>query len=1264
MTYGCDLSFSKTAPLNFTFPHPKADTQRYEYSQIDMAHLVQSYVGVECQIHDLEPEEGLFFFYQTGKHVVFPPSTLEEIITRFDKFYSYSPGFVGSIDIPLNTGGHWVVLRLLIEDGTLKVSYIDSLKNEGEGVEESREMYLQQLEEKLRVLSKRYELSLKTTLSMKGVVSGIEVNQHYIQPDSTSCGPITLRIIAESFNGIAAPTKAVLLCSTEIEQLRREQKDLLKRNDFRLDQDHTYSKNGVKKPKEKPLTSFLQTLKDLFGENHDPFGTSIFGVGDVKELSAASLDVIEEDSQSQSEDVAKRSLERCRQVLHHPVQLLEEVDQSSLPPVYALHFKLIALNQIIKSVREKQAQTTTRGENAAKNEHVAEEESFELANQLEELEREVKKAKATKQELQEKKEENTQLFYGMVVEIFKGNPPCPKDFLLSFHALINLNPLSLEPYYPFLTVGLASLDSCLLRNLLKKAQNISYYQTYGFVILSIRKFFKHKNPAIHFSVDESIRLLEALKEIYPQDKMIEWVMAEITGQPDKKRAVFSHIATSLTEALHALEQEDVEEAVRILTPLQPYLSGCSLLYRYLAFACCKKKDFDKAQAFLKRAHLLPNLHFETVSDELDQNINKVLEHLFPVDFEMKILEKEEVVKKTNKKNFDPLHHFVELTAVSGPLNLERATSFVETAELSLKKGVKELPFIYLGVKWLMSNLIIQARNSSVVYQPLIDALSRLEKLSLEILEKIDPQKVEMSQNNSHEATSTTRLQKMACDEVPKPTELLWEFSSSSLILSKASSLSLVTALTQNVQNLLVGFRFGDSAPRFLIEKQVLPIPQNPTMLISLLDAGLRVTPLAREETPPTFFKVSGLLNSYLEKPLAARPYSVGPHILDWAKLSVHTNHEPLDKKERGFLATQLGQEVRAKYYPAGFTEEGFLQQLKECNKGLTLFLDPSIKHPPLQFALRDALHAYECLCQRSSQNAHLILPANTESIYEVFEFSRKLYGWRLEETFDGWGKRLKEARKFELIGSNSHQTNSHVVRMSSTKLAESVPERVRPLLHMFLDFYLEFYEKTQEKNAHISSGGQETESHKKTSWHEDVKREDWIKIVKENSPQRHPKYHKDPEALKKLVQEKYEHEIEVKVLRNRYQEVLKLRGITEPVMLSSILLVGTEFDRKYGGHSVFAGTKANAERVARILLEVGMERILSHVMVKAVAEDSVINEISHMRELFLGPLRTLIGGFHGPEIHLENGPLQPHYNVAAVKLSSKTENTHIFFDEP
>ncbi len=794
--------------------------------------------------------------------------------------------------------------------------------------------------------------------------------------------------------------------------------------------------------------------------------------------------------------------------------------------------------------------------------------------------------------------------------------------------LSSMQPQSIMPFLPWLTTHSYLLDDENLAEFIVQAKKCDLYLTYGAVF----QFWLMSISILELKPKAS-RVFKALHQAYPEDIVLGPFIKALDSKEEELEVDEERVKSAVETAFNQLAEGKIDEAIHQLSQTKPLLMGFSLIHRCLAFAWALKGDSERAMSLEKRASQLPFI-FETsriiVSSELFDKTWAMLDT---------IRSKKVKVPKTGKTPpFRPswAKTFIEQTKHPERVDYDSICAFlnecikIETAEdpekglIITKAEVQNFVPLYLGLRWFSSHMVL-SQGRQEAYKTLSRAIG---VLAGEVTTPNDwfSEHFERHQEGdcAHFSVSCQVPFGLEPDPLPKI-----QFQGGLRVLTPESRNSLALCVTKQLYDLWIGMLIAtvptrvESLAEALDEiKEVLP-SKNPQVFFGLLRLGFN-TGIPRNATESALSqRAICSLEHYLKNPL----FPVKESTLEWMKFCTFSQ-DPCESPSGSLHA-----EVRGIYYPPGY-------KLQATDNPL---------------ALRDVLLASHRIEMRSAPDPTFEL--SRETMYAVFEFSQHLFGWRLNETFEEWGARLKKEQK-EGIFAPGYTLNP--VRSSSNTEFKLATLKALPILRHILEFWIEFYEKTAAKNAFIQADGNEDlPGNSERPWHQNVAPQQWKQMIQTNTPKTYPGYaalsKKDQTALSQVVKSKHEHDQELKTL--------KKSAYTSEVPAALSLLSNAEQQRQEVSHSIFVKTKEVAERTYRILLEVAIDRKIRHLLVQSGPTQWKILETQEAVQLLRPLFETLSGSFHGPEEHLSGmGPLQRHFNAAAVPPSTALVNTHIYFD--
>jgi hypothetical protein len=1314
----------------------------YEYSLTDIARLLK--LNLKTQPQELQEGDEISVFYQQEKGFVFPPiapysgknfvSAEEVLANYFDKFFSRSAKTeIQQIWAPFNSAGHWIILKFVFQDRQVEASYIDSLSNDSEKINESRIAYIQKLETKLQEILKRYNFSLKETPNAQGKNVKLQINFLRCQPDRKSCGPIVVANILDLSSEKTLPSTPQRLDPSDIVRMRMDQHQLLLKHGLDLDRDSAIKPQPPLDADKKGQTTSssvppLKTPPKESNRNNNALSsqsakskstndgaasTSVPSTGFVALDEALLFDpdacrsgafvlhstnsrVIREDPTSFTQngevglsiemdvkDAQRIDFQLCKYLEDSPALLLAKLRQISLPPSQVTLLKVRALEQLAKSAEAEIQRAQSRLESSmAKPEEIDFDELPKLREQAHSLRESEKQAKQEHAQLSKEWTQKLNLFYQKILELVRGVDEAQKaECWKLFAELRAIRPLSMAPFYPWLTILAVKLEQNTLKGIIEDAYACDPYLTYALTLQYLRlSLTPRNNHLFHLHNTENILIvLNVLKEKYPRDILIPELIVGLNAKTLKIQLDLSPIADGLTKTLNALASDDLDLTISSLIALKPLLMGHSLLYQYLTLAFILKGDVKKAEELLQRASFLPEILDKGMPSELMKIIMGILEKVFP---SQQSAIKEE---QTSENKLPPamtsntlLEIFLNLAKTQHSLDLTLAKEFIDASAEALQVNCTlHLAIVYFGMRWLVSRLVV-IPNAFETYRPLYLSLGKLTTISAYIcfeFGKLDPW---ISERFKKQTKDDNKFYFVV--SYPSTTfgmtesETLPDFTvRDNLKLGSASINSIAVSLTKMIYHLTLGLMTSHLTPDYVAEhSEALKefLPDDPTNFMEILQAGLKSEIQKLGCKTPLFDCAVGYLRRYLGICLDVRPFPVDSKVLDWAKFCVFSLEAP------SFSSEQMDQEINEDYYPKELTKDSFEKKLSQFKEVLKFYFPDLPKAPQLlEIALRDAWLAQYRIDERSSSKVtRVTLPQDNESTYSVFKMSQYLFGWRSTESFDEWGARLKglafsgpAALDIHLMQNVKLELTPQDVKDQPIIESNGETTKVRGLLRLFLQFWIEFYQKTKEKNEHIAKGGNEDKPDTiEQNWNQGIKEELWASIVQHNRPQNYPNFKRlsptDRSALEEIIGKKHHHAKEITKLKCN-----KRPGYIQPqdfvTLLAASLITSTEYDRSETFHSAYVESEPEARQLYRILLDVSTDRLMRRALITSGADNWVVENIETARELLETALNILLGCFHGPETHASGeGPLQIHFNAKITISTQAMVNTHIYFN--
>lgn len=955
---------------------------------------------------------------------------------------------------------------------------------------------------------------------------------------------------------------------------------------------------------------------------------------------------------------------------YDPAMLLKMLKESSLPPTQTIHLRNRASIAVLDSLKAEIIQKDVLKSISKYPENIKIEKEITKLKEIEEnhkngLDRSLNK------EIGFDNEWNNSLkkYYKKAWEFLKSSQQSETGQVLfdscmhKFYELRKLRPLSLEPYYPWITLLAGVIHKKELKIILEEAKQCDPYLTYALVMFHVRvqATTEHK-----FFLIEPHTVLEVMNEVYPSDLLLPPYLKALDSKT--VQLDLSEIGDCLEKSLQKLFLNDFQNAINLLVIKKPYLIGVSTLYRYMALVWAIEGHGQKADEILNRALRLPDLKNPVTSFLGSEYIKVFSEIIVP-----------EVIKE--EKN-DPLEKFIAL--VNGQHDSKQffilAKNFIDSSYQSLSKNLNNLPEIYFGVRWLTSCITTKPGEFKNSYRPLFCSLFDLIAVTANICfqsENVDDwiienfEKVLTEKDKGHFVIQFSTISFGNPEKEIAPSFVFL----GDLSLAPKSVSVITTSLTKQIYQLIFGLIIAETTICFeedekkasntlcmsLLEGRGI-LPDNPTMFTKVLNSGL-TTPGVPFFGKDNFFSFS---SSYLREYENSKisPFRINPIILEWAKFSVFSQ-EPIFSP-----SDSLDNAIIKNYYPDGFNVkriEHLYNLLRKCS-------DKEIPSHLLRISLRDAYLAMESIQKRSSQKMEIVDLSVDANLYKVFQTSLQLFGWRFNETFVDWGKRLIEKKKFGLTLSD-YQSIKHINLASTTEKpslqASFEYKKAVPILDFFLDFWLNFHQITTEKNNHILNGSDDDGNMHKKDWSKGLKMDLCIDIVNKNAPEKYPEYKtlkkQEQEALRKDVLHKHKKELEHKEALDQLEKFNKsinkqVEGQDLLIMLSAVLLTNGEYDRKEKEPNVLVNTEVEAQMIYQVLLEVAIERIMRTQIRTSGSDAWKLQDLEKVHQLLSGKLKAMIGKFHGPECHFTgDAPMQSHFNAGSCRSTLNLINTHIFF---
>lgn len=934
-----------------------------------------------------------------------------------------------------------------------------------------------------------------------------------------------------------------------------------------------------------------------------------------------------------------------KQFAEDPALLLALANSNEMhfSPAQANHFKMKALEQLKTSAEEEVDNLSSKEEKRSR-EGSREEEDKEceelpqLISKKESLEKQLTQSKKEVSQNARSWKEKLKAFHQ---EIWSALFLEPKQFLILFHELREINPQSMEPFYPFLSILSSFLPN--LKYWMEAAKNCDPSLTYAFSVNYLRMcatpgYLK----GFPFDTYDATKVLDTLKILYPEDLALPILIQAFHSADSSALVILPKIAEGLRAALRHLASGQSNDAVKILAEHKRFLVGYSLLDFYLTLAWTLEGDFTKASTILKRGSQLLDYGHDNNNGFYDQICDMFR------------------LVRPNDKDKNPIEVMLEafLAVAKKPSDVDSIKKFVDSFVTGMScSDVTSLVITFFGIQWLSESLVVRPGLFDSTYRPVYESLGTLLGAMAALCHKLGdldpwiPEHCQFKDSNLLVKFPTSIFFEGNVRETFPEFEVLEH-----LHLSDKSVKSLATNITKRTYDLIVGLGVSHIIPDWCAEEefQSLPLADYPTMFIEILHVGFTAKTEKHGRKTLLFDSAHRNLTNYLEMKPEQRPYRISPQILEWAKFSTFAHLHPSKS------VTVLEQEVLRTYCPTSFNQAGFHRGVEEVKEVLKLFIPKTKGLESLAtLAFRDVQLTIANYSGVYSVSQKL---SSVESPYTLFKLSQTLFGWRPKESFDDWGRRLKKSEREGPAASNFHRMEE--ISSGSRSEFEFAPQKRREALDLLLKFWLKFHEMTKTKNAIIKGGKDEDEKEfKGKDLSKEVEPDLWKEIIKKNKLELFPNQKKlsqdDKSLLLQTIASKREYMDEVSHVKSLCEEAKKnIRHHEMTHIMAAALLVSCEFSRDTTCHSIFMDDDSEALQVYQILLNVSVDRLVRAVLIAEGADHWSITGIKACVE----KLEILLGKFHGPEEHLSGyGPLQVHYNAGVITSSLTPINTHLYF---
>lgn len=528
-----------------------------------------------------------------------------------------------------------------------------------------------------------------------------------------------------------------------------------------------------------------------------------------------------------------------------------------------------------------------------------------------------------------------------------------------YEQLRKADPKSLVPIHLRFAMFHSALEEPELSKMLMEAKSIDYHLAYvSFLSIVMRDIDSKKHK----------KGLQALSEAYPDDL----VLPQILSSPNagKKDAPFelSQIGETISKALHDLRHKTTRQsALAVVLKETQKLVGYSILQRYLVLALLLNGKLASAKTALSRADKFLDLANPFFSSYVAPFCPKRAQEGIPLPIE------------AIEPPPTPLSVFIELKE-SKAIDLSLALKFIETSTKALQSDTEQLPFVYFG----MSHLLRHFKSTpdwSKLFQPLVDLCC----LTAEICHQgtVDSwveskfTRINYGDEIEYEIDFSDHDSEQAQNTIPK-----FAFTPQ-LQLTDDSRASLATGITKKGYCLLKNLMLSEC----LLHGTKAELPISPEIDPDRVKEDLHSHMMMDDGRLAFYLSVNQLKHLYTKKEL-----QLDASLLNWVKFCIFCADAPSYKKD-----CSLDQEIWARYYPQNLTKAGL-------NNFMTWHrLNCESQNDPLamRLAARDTIMASQHLSQR------IPTVGDDRSPYGLYMTSKHLFGWRLSETFDTWGERLK-----------------------------------------------------------------------------------------------------------------------------------------------------------------------------------------------------------------------------------------------------------------
>lgn len=897
------------------------------------------------------------------------------------------------------------------------------------------------------------------------------------------------------------------------------------------------------------------------------------------------------------------------------------------------------------------------------------EESTRLQAQTNSFQEHVKKSKAKEQTLEDEWKAELKGFYKLcnlfnaILKTADNNAMSPtircqsiwhEKVFTALEKLVQKKPYSIDPYIPLLTTCSFAFPPKALDTIFAEAKNCDKHMTYAFTLYYVETLLGLLPKSDRSLCHRPSHTLTALHKAYPMDLYAKALLDAVLAGKNQFSVNYSEAGKQIENAFRNILGQNVELCLALLAKTKQHLVGLKNIDRYLAFIFAFDRKPERAEEFLQRTKILAENkgRFLLHSPYNTRKLSKV--------YNPTVLELNKRLRSTNKKLVFPkgptlskiaedpiVRAFIDLTAAKDEDRYAKLRELLDQAVANLSNNPDDIHLIYLAVKWIQSNIQISAYNQNEILNSCLEELSRLASCSAAYafsFENVDPWLEAHFENTSEDpehieycvSFDGVLFTSVFCEDEP-------EIKFYGLELTSASVKAISTKLTKEIWNLMTSFFAAHCLPLSVAEDLKSDcLPESPAIFTTCLTAGIPFSLQPHGSSEPLFELTRRYLKLYEEK----KPYPLNEDIIKQAQLAI-------------FSASLCSYNVSAEKVEADEIKN-LTSQSKQFLKGLKVQYD----NKRLQVCLRDALLAQKRVTSRElGKTVSIEIPPDKVGVYEAIERFQTRWGWQKRESLEEWGKRLDLENKRGPLAADYQQLNKRYVLFldeTEDETGVSFPINSDKNLKLYKDllrFWRLFIQGTIEKNKFISEGfDDDCQNRDNFPNSADISIENWKYIITESNPKVFPNYQSLSEPQKKILDEtisaKHFHTTHICQLSKSCTKPGWLSDDSYTIIMTAILSLVTEQDRKQIYHSIFVEQKELATNIYQILLEFSLERLV---------RASVIKNGLHARDELISYLEPLKGAFHGPESHFAgNGPLETHYNAGIYTYGPELINTHIY----